>query len=381
MLKFLKKRGVGVSSKGVGSACETLAGMTFRGERKEGFWKITEKVLRAPDGSGGNFSVGYLAVHEDGTEAFVKATDIGLLTRGASLTILERMHIAAAEQKFERAVLEVCRGNNLDRIVHAIDHAEFEIVHDGIRDVVFLILFERADGDVRRQMSKAQRAGLSWILHALHNLATAIQQLHRHRIAHNDVKPSNFLVFDEWLQKLADMGRATADDTSGPWDKVKYSGDPSYAAPEFHYPGVDFAMDRGKISFSVRQASDLFHLGSMAFFLVTGEKIMPVIRMHLRPEHQPNNWQGIYRDVTPYLRDALGQSMRAFDDQMPRLTDGTVAPEGLMLRTAILQLCDPDPSMRGHPQNTISGVEQFNLERYISQFIGASKSVALRERH
>lgn len=119
-----------------------------------------EQIARAPGGSGGTFSVGYLAVHDDGTEAFAKATDIGLLTRGRALSALDAMHQAASEQRFERAILEVCRGNNLDRVVHALDHAEFEVVHEGVRDVVFLILFERAQGDVRKQMSRDQRSGL-----------------------------------------------------------------------------------------------------------------------------------------------------------------------------------------------------------------------------
>lgn len=229
-------------------------------------------------------------------------------------------------------------------------------------------------------MLRNERASLSWIFYALHNLAVAIQQLHAHKIAHNDIKPSNFLIFDHWLQKLADMGRATAEDTSGPWDGIKYAGDSNYAAPEFSYPNVSFQFDRGKYSFSVRQASDLFHLGSMAYFLVTGERIMPMIRMHIRPEHQPNNWQGTFQDVVPYIRDALGLSMRTFDDQMPRLSDGTLAPEASALRNAVLQLCDPDPSLRGHPQNIISGVNQFSLERYISLFEISSKSILLRER-
>lgn len=73
-----------------GSACEFLIGKTFEGQKKPGQWAITEKVDRAPGGSGGTFSIGYLAIHDDGTEAFVKATDIGLLTRGRTSSALER---------------------------------------------------------------------------------------------------------------------------------------------------------------------------------------------------------------------------------------------------------------------------------------------------
>lgn len=363
------------------NACETLLGKKLPGERRGGAWTITQCVERLPNATGGTFSVGYLATHEDGTEAFVKATDIGLLTRNSSESPLTKMRQALSEQDFEREILEVCRGNNLDRIVHALDHGQLETTENGVRDIVFYIMFEKAAGDVRRQINTERRAGLGWSLHALHNLATAIQQLHRQRIAHNDVKPSNFLFFDEELQKLADLGRATSEDNSGPWDKVRYSGDTNYAAPEFCYNGVNFAMDKGKISFSVRQASDLYHLGSMAFFLVTGQKITPLLRTFLRPEHNPHNWRGSFAEVLPFLRDATGECMALLDAELPRNEADELCPEAIAFRAAIFQLCDPDPQHRGNPLNILNGVDKYALDRYISMFSSHSKTLRIRERN
>jgi serine/threonine protein kinase len=363
-----------------GSACEHLLGMTLTGARKGAGWKITEVVVRDRNASGGNFSIGYHAVHKDGTPAFVKATDIGLLTRMRVGDHLTRMRQALHEHQFEREILEICRGNNLDRIVHAIDHGELEVTHNGVRDIVLFIMFERAEGgDVRRQIDREKRATLSWTLHAAHNLSVAIQQLHRHYIAHNDVKPSNFLVFDEELQKLADLGRATSDEINGPWDQVPYAGDTNYAAPEFCYRNVTLAHDRGRIAFSVRQASDLYHLGSMAFFLATGEKFTPLMRTHIRPEHNPNNWRGTFQEVLPFVRDATGRALAHLDDVLPK-REGKPTPEAENFRTAITQLCDPDPALRGHPHNRAGQGDRYGLERYISQFDIDSKSMAVRAR-
>jgi serine/threonine protein kinase len=359
--------------------CEQLAGKDVPGERKGKTWKVLQKVVRSSDATGGKFSIGYQARHEDGTLGFLKATDIGLLVKSnAADTPLERMQRALNEQAFERKILEICRGSNLDRIVHAIDHGQIEVTDGGVRDVVFYIIFERAEGDVRTQTSREQRQTLSWTLCALHNLAVAIQQLHVQKIAHNDVKPSNFLVFEQYLQKLADLGRATSEKESGPWDGVKYSGDGNYAAPEFWYYHYTVPKIGNKIDFSVRQASDLFHLGSMGFFLVTGQRLTPLMRTKLRPEHNPLNWNGNFYDVLPYVRDAFGECMIVFESELPKDAKGNLIPEAIALKATIAQLCEPDPDLRGHPLNKTDG-NKYGVERYISQFDSQSKILRLRE--
>ncbi len=359
--------------------CETLLGKSLPGSKKTGFWKITEKIERRLDGTGGTFSVCYLAEHDDGTKAFVKATDIGLLTRFQSEDALSKMEKAINEQNFERKILDICRGNNLDRIVHAIDYGQIETVFNGVKDIIFYIMFERANGDVRAQMSREQRASTSWCLCAMHNLSVAIQQLHRESIAHNDIKPSNFLIFDQYLQKLADLGRATSDITSGPWDKIPYSGDFDYAAPEFWYRSEKPSSEYKKVPFPVRRASDLFHLGSMGFFLMTGEKLSPLMRTYLRPEHNSLNWRGSFEDVLPFLRDAFGKSMSLFDQELPRDRKENLLQESIAFRTAVMQLCEVDPHRRGHPLNAAGNQDPYALDRFISIFDSNRKTLRMKE--
>ena len=193
-----------------------LVGRELPGQKRNGFWKPIDKISNE-EGTGGTFSVSYKAVHSDGTKAFLKATDVGLLTRSdSSSSLLDRMQRAAGEQSFERAVLEVCSGNNMDRVVTALDFGDLEVSDGGIRDIVFFIVFEEAIGDVRSSAVSASISTPSWFLGAMHNIAVGVSQLHRQNIAHNDIKPSNVLVFTEAVQKLGDLGRATCDNISGP---------------------------------------------------------------------------------------------------------------------------------------------------------------------
>ena len=357
--------------------CERLEGFYLKGERYSKEWLVKDKVKRSPESTGGNFSVGYHVENKDGTVGFLKATDIGFLSASPDMSALDKTVQVMTEQQFERTILNICNGNNMDRIIHALDYGDFHTTFDGTHDVVFFIIFELAAGDVRSQAIKSHREDFSWILNALHNLSVAVQQLHSAQISHNDIKPSNLLVFDRHLQKLADVGRATSDLTIGPWDGLSYCGDRTYVAPEFWYHN-DFPNTGGKISFDVRRASDLYLLGSMAYFFVTGQALTPILQTDIRPEHQPAQWIGSYADVLPFVRSSFVSVMSYFEDELPKDNVGRVLREAEQLKTAVIQLCDPDPTSRGYPINIGGNAVQYSVERYVSLFDRLSKSARIR---
>ena len=271
--------------------------------------------------------------------------------------------------------MEICNGNNMDRIVHALDYGEFEIVHRGVREFVFFVIFELAKGDVRSQFIQSKRQELSWTLNALHNLSVAVQQLHNAQISHNDIKPSNLLVFDSDLQKLADLGRATSNTSAGPWDSLLYCGDNTYAAPEFWYRNKTFQKIGSRISFEVRKASDLYLLGSMAYFFVTGQQLTPILRTAMRQEHVGTNWNGSFDEVLPFIYEALSSVLEHFDEQLSIGKEEVIRREPQELRAAVLQLCDPNPATRGHPINLSGTVEKYSVERYVSLFDRIAKTI------
>ena len=178
----------------------------------------------------------------------------------------------------------------MDRIVSAIDFGEAMIEHAGVKEPVFYIFFDLAECDVRVQIDQRTRFDIFWVYGALHDLAVAIQQLHQGKVTHNDIKPPNFLVFmhdlnfKERIQRLADLGCATSPLMISIYDDEICAGDPRYAAPELMYAkDTDVALR----TFEFRRGVDIYHLGCMIFFLVTGRMLTTEIIRHLPPEMRP----------------------------------------------------------------------------------------------
>lgn len=309
----------------------------------------------------------------------MKVSDIGLTTN-EDFSMFDRMQGAMEAYKFERDILEHCRGNNMDRVVTAIDYGEAIRVFEGAREPIFFLIFELANCDARVHIDRQKQFDLAWCLNALHDLAVAIRQLHSGEVSHNDIKPANLLVFDEELRKLADLGKATTPRRTALHDNDVVVGDRKYAAPEVLYSNSLNSNDPGEI-FRQRRSCDLYHLGSMAFYFMCGRMITPEVVRYLAPEHRPveGGWSGSYLDVLPYWREAFGRVMQAFDAQLPRTSVGLLTPAAKALREAVLQLSEPDPLHRGHPISRLGGSDLLSTERYISLFNRLRRDLVVRQ--
>jgi hypothetical protein len=118
----------------------------------------------------------------------------------------------------------------------------------------------------------------------------------------------------------------------------------------------------------------------MGFFLMTGEKLTPLMRTFLRPEHNQLNWQGTFEEVLPFLRDAFGKSMHLFDAELPRDENGKPLPESIAFRSAVTLLCEVDPRRRGHPLNATGNQDAYALDRFVSLFDSNCKTLRIKER-
>ena len=315
-------------------------------------WKVVELIERPTNATGGTFSVPYIVHSQDGKKAFLKAMDYTSAMQSPDPA--SELYDMTAEYIFERGILEKCKEKRLSRIVRVLDSGNLPPQDGNPISVVEYLIFECARGDIRTFVDFNKAVEIAWALRIMHQAAAALQQLHSSQIAHQDLKPSNVLVFDSNHSKLADLGRAFDFHRASPHDEVDCAGDTSYAPPELLYGHVpqDWRIRR--------LGCDMYLLGSLVVFFCTEVSMTHLIGNRLNKEHHWRNWGGTYMEVLPYIQEVFAKIIRelhrdlrpGFPKEIPEL---------------VKQLCNPDPELRGHPKN-FGKVNKLSLERYVSIF-------------
>lgn len=298
-------------------------------------WTVIKQIVRNPSLSGAHFSFGYLVQHDDGRKGYLKALDfVGPLTTPGIDPARELERLTSAFN-FERDLLARCAERRLSRIIRVLDSGTVSIPGFGIGSVVQYLIFELAEGDVREFISATDQFDAAWALRVLHQLASALRQLHSVGAAHQDVKPSNLLLFEnQRALKLADLGRSSLRGVEAPHDELGVAGAIPYAPPEllYGYESPDWNTRR--------LGCDLYHLGSMSVFLFTGVSMTALIFGQLESPLHPENWTGTYEDVLPYITGAFSEALEYFREELP----GSIRAD---LTQLVTELCDPAPERRG----------------------------------
>jgi serine/threonine protein kinase len=223
--------------------------------------------------------------------------------------------------------------------------------------IVPYLVFELADGDIRRHLAATASVDLAWQLRCLHDVATGLKQLHGSGIAHQDLKPSNVMSFGGGAEsRVGDLGRAARQGVPAPHDNFNIAGDRTYAPPELLYKHVEPDWARRRLG------CDLYHLGSLFLFIFSQTNCTHSLVAALDPALHPGAWKGRYVDVLPHVRDAFNRVLTGF-----RVSISAVMPKAASeVVEMVRQLCEPDPQLRGDPVGRGS-TAQFSLERYISR--------------
>jgi serine/threonine protein kinase len=327
------------------------------GRMLEDGWRVTRRYEPPPGSTGGAFSVGYLAERDDpnlesGLEfGFVKALDYSSWPR-VHPNQLEAISIMTEAFRFERDVVAECRGRHMSNVVRGKGHGELEIGAGILPKVDYLVL-ELADGDVRSRLDASAQLDAAWALRVLHNIANGLWQLHRASISHQDLKPSNVLMFSD-VTKLGDLGRSFWQGRTSPHADLATPGDPSYAPPECQYSYI--VSDQGIRS----RAADAYHLGSMIVYMFAKVSMTSSWTIHLDPDLMPLTWGGTYDDVLPHLREALND---AIEDVVARFP----SPVREDLISMVRELCDPDPTLRGSAHAARRTGNRCSMEQYVSR--------------
>lgn len=344
--------------------------VNLAGKVTESGWTIGKLIQKKDYQTGGCFSVSYMASNQNGREAFLKAFDFGDVDNSDDPARAIQELVNA--YNFERDLLEKCRGANLDKIVIALDDGTvFE--NTAPLKKVFYLIFELAESDIRFHAVERGRQDICWSLRAMHQISVGLRQLHRNRICHQDIKPSNILVFENGTQsKIADLGRAHCSGMVAPHDTAPIPGAFTHAPPEQLY------QDYNSGDFSARKCADLYNLGGMMSFLLTGVSFTSALMMKLRDEHRPSfrigdsaseiSWNGSFRNALPYVQHAHERVIEDFSCNVAdQLNLNKEHKTVLDLKIMLESLTNPDPSLRGHPTNRfVKHGDVYALDKYVS---------------
>lgn len=327
------------------TSAELLEGLTL-----DGGWVVAELLPRSSVQTGGVFSCSYRVEHPDGRKAFLKAMDFdAALSDDDPAGKLKELTEAFV---FERTIVELCGTRKLSRVIRA--QGSGKMIPPG-KTVVQYLIFELADGDVRKQLSQMTEFNIVWRLKCLHHLFVAIQQLHGSQIVHQDVKPSNVLGCGKEGHKIADLGRAWHAMTVSPFDGCDCAGDTNYAPPELLYSGYALSEEER------RQGADFYALGSMVVFMFTGLRMTAALMSAMPVNLRWKLTKDPYIDVLPELQHAFGTVLSQLRTSIPN-DDLWTEIKGLVEQT-----CNPDITKRGDKGHTAKIGSRFGLERFVSK--------------
>lgn len=342
---------------------DTPAVAQLKGLTLDNGWQVIETKEKSAHNTGANFSYRYV-VKRDDEKGFVKAFDFSHAF--AQKDTISALKLMTTAYEYERDILQICKERKLRKVVVAVDHGEVQVPgFKGIDGRVFYLVFHLADGDIRDHVRSDLNRDASWTLRVLKDVTTGLFQVHRQLIAHQDIKPSNVLLFGS-EGRIADFGRASRRSFEAVHDEYAVAGDMTYAPPEqlygFKHP-----------DFSVRRfGCDLYMLGNLAAFLFTGINATAQLFARLDSQFHFGAWDRTYDEVLPYIiaawEDVLGDLQMAMDP--------LIGTEGVAL---VRELCHPDLQKRGHPKG-VGNFAQYSLERYVARLDLLSKRIDVRAR-
>ncbi len=341
------------------------AAHSLRGQILNEKWKVTKRIDSYPGATGGFFSVCYEVQNLETKQiAFLKALNFeAFFQLFPGRSIIEIIHEQTQAYKYERDILLLCKSKRLSKVSTILDEGELYLSNFTIPNVPFLI-FELAEMDVRNKLNFAANLDNAWKLQSLHDIAVGLRQLHSAKITHQDLKPSNVLLYhDSTISKIGDLGRSLCESIQAPHDNGAFTGDFRYAPPELLY---GYYLEDASIR---KYATDCYLFGSLLVFYFIGLNMTSLLAKNINKDFKWSKWHGAYTDVQSYVLEAFNASLTEFKSQ---IENETLQEE---LGRIVEYLCFPIPEKRGHPRSIKLRGSQYNLERFITRLDYLSKKL------
>lgn len=319
-------------------------------------WQILKKRIKTAEDHSGAFSSCYEVKNiESNNLGFLKAINyqyaFGIFKPGK--TSADFLQDLTENYNYEKDLLEFCKEKKMSHIVTAVAHGEYRETSE-LFPVPYLI-FETAR-DSLKNIVVHENIDIAWRLGVIHGLLVGLSQLHQENIAHQDIKPSNILLFGHEVSKLSDLGNATKFDKRSPlWDREGHCGDMTYSPIELFYHYCSPNWDARRLG------ADLFMAGGIITFLFTDSNFLTLLAANLPDVYKPYNFGGTFEDVKPHLMKAYYKTIDEIKGRIP-------IPVRSQLIDIIQKLTHPVPELRGIPKGAkfSSSLPQYSLRRYIS---------------
>lgn len=348
-------------------AAESLVGLDL-----DGGWHVDRLVEQGAGGTGGYSSTSYFVSRKGGERAFLKALDFSSALEDEDPS--GKLYALTSAYEHERSLLRQCEDKRLRRVVVPVADGTAKVseIFKPLDRVPYLI-FPMAKGNIRDEVERWKKFDkkfhLAWALRSLHQTSVGLQELHGLGIAHQDVKPSNVVVFEVEGSKLTDLGSASQVGNPSQSDKRFITGDVRYAVPEQWY-GWSQSPD-----FSNRYLVDLFRLGSLIFFFFADCSAADTIQLKLSMMYGREFTRSDFISDLPYMQHAFEEGIHDLRKLVEEL-GGDLTNEIVMIAQ---QLCEPDPQRRGDPRARVAEYRrQHDLQAYISRFDRLAKTAEIR---
>jgi serine/threonine protein kinase len=341
----------------------------LQGSKLANDWVVGNKLATGQrsgnDATGGFFSVSYEAINGK-KRAFLKAFDIiqpiKLAIANNELFTTELMQQLQAFE-FEAHLHTLCASKKMKRIVRILDYGQTSVTPlpgEQISTVPYMIMELADGGDVRCYIQQSKNIDYAIKLTYLRDIASGLLQLHRAQIAHQDIKPSNVMIFNEDGAKIGDLGRASQQDIASRHDAFPIAGDRTYAPPEqiYRYPLNEW--------FDRRERCDIYQFGSLACFLFYGVTINSLMIKYIPVKARPLEWGGEnssyeYEESLPHLLEAFNKALIDIEPQLPTWLSHE-------LIEIIRQCSTPDFRERGSKRTIKRNPPNLGIDRFVSDF-------------
>lgn len=256
---------------------------------------------------------------------------------------------------YERTLSEMCQEGHVTKVVYMEESGQEFVPSFGF--VIPYFIFSMATSDLNEKLSISNRLDFAWKMKSLHDVAVALKQLHALGITHQDVKPSNILLFN-METKLGDLGCSLCDKIKSPFGNNIFTGDKNYAPPEKAYR---CKIDEENYE-EQKYLNDCYLLGSLVVHYITGCSMNALLYKHMPNGCLPNVYRGTYRGIIPYLLNSFQLSLEEINQSIP----GSKVKQRLM--SLIEYLCHPLKEKRVHPRNaTLKNISaKYSLERFVT---------------